>query len=91
MAKVEVPVVPVVRATSFDSMDSVRMAYIDSFNNSALDITSVKHTVWNAAKVHLPSVDQTVKTTNFASKSTTQPQSVLGSLLTSAQVQPYIA
>lgn len=30
MAKVEVPVVPVVRAASFDSMDSVRMQQVDS-------------------------------------------------------------
>ena len=41
MAKVEVPVVPVVRGTSFDSMDSVRMQQVDSVNsNSALDMSS---------------------------------------------------
>ena len=43
MAKAEVPVVPVVRwAKSFDSMDSTKLAHIDSFNSSLNDITSVK-------------------------------------------------
>ncbi len=88
MAKVDVPVVPCVRAASYDSMDSMRNLQVDSFNNSALDITSVRqNTVWQGSKAVPFNELQTLKTTNLASKYTTQLHSLQASLLTQSLPQ----
>lgn len=47
MVKVQVPVVPVVRGASIDSMDSAKLRPNDSCNDSVTDITSARQqTVW---------------------------------------------